>query len=465
MEIFKNLFRDKGYIDGITIINLAGEILFTAKFNNLLNESEDGNCEIVGKNFFEIYDRLTPETSTIYRAMELGMPVYTERQRLEPAGKAPLEITSLSIPIRAGNRVVGAIDLSSQEREATVPDEAVMIDESVFRNATLDKLETGNSVAAYTLESILTQNEGIEALKAYVPVIAACDLPVMICGETGTGKELFAQAIHNASKRARGPFIAQNCASIPDTLLESILFGTSKGAFTGAIDNIGLLELAEGGTLFLDEINSMPIPLQAKLLRVLQDGYFRRVGGKEIRKADAKIISALNTEPMEAIRSGCFRSDLYYRLSTMTLRIPPLRERKEDIPLLVNLNICKYNPVFGKHVKYVSSDLYKKLMDYDWPGNIRELEHVIIYGLSMIRDGQAELGSGDIAYKLQEMATLAEGPPSTEVKDLRSAMEEYERRLIRNALNTSNGNTTVAAKMLNVPRQTLQRKVAYHNLR
>ena len=301
----------------------------------------------------------------------------------------------------------------------------------------------------------------------YIPVGAACDLPVMIYGETGTGKEVFAQSIHNASERRDKPFIAQNCAALPDTLLESILFGTSKGAFTGAMENKGLFELADGGTLFLDEINSMPLFLQSKLLRVLQDGSFRSLGGSETKRTNVKIIAATNVEPLEAIEKGQLRRDIYYRLSMMSIRIPPLRERKADIGHFVKFYVNKHNGTFHKQVQYVSKDLLKKLEEYDWPGNVRELEHVIVYGMSMVDETSALLQYKDIKGKLllEKQADRKKTPESLEevpklCSSLREAVAAYEEKLIWQALEAAHGNISEAARILDVPRQTLQRKAS-----
>lgn len=462
MEVFKNLFNERGYVDGITIINVAGEILFTAKLNNKLNSPREDNHEIVGKNFFDIYEKLTSETSTTYKSMELGVPIYIENQTLKLREKKDIKITSLSIPIKSGNRIVGAIDLSSSEIEPKGNTNVIKIDSEMFKNANVEKLHRNKTFATYSVDNIISNNKKMLALKEYIEIAASCDLPIMIYGETGTGKELFAHSIHNLSTRKNAPFIVQNCAAIPDNLLESILFGTSKGAFTGAVDNIGLLELADGGTLFLDEINSMPTYLQPKLLRVLQDGTFRSIGSKEVKKVNIKIISTINIEPIKAIRSGELRRDIYYRLSVMCLNIPPLRDRKDDIPLLTNYNISKYNEVFDKNIKYVSKKLYSKLMSYDWPGNIRELEHLIVYGLSIVSKTKEKLEFSDIEYKFKELTAMNGSDNKLEIISLREKVENYEKDLIEKALLSTNHNVTMASKLLNISRPTLQRKVNYY---
>lgn len=246
MELIKNLFGEKGYIDGITIIDTKGEILFTVKFNSKLNSNSE-DYEVIGKNFYEIYENLSGNKSSMYKAMELEMPIYIKNQKLKPKNHKEILISSLSIPIKSGDRIVGAIDLSSEEisdSKKFEKDTEISLDE--LKKINLRNLSLNKNGAKYTLNDIITNNFEMKQLKEFIKTISDSYLPVMIYGETGTGKELFAQAIHNESKRKDRPFIAQNCAAIPENLLESIFFGTAKGAFTGAVDSPGLLETADG---------------------------------------------------------------------------------------------------------------------------------------------------------------------------------------------------------------------------
>lgn len=463
MKIMGDLFSGKGYINGITIIDLKGEILFTAKFNNKLNHEFEGNYEVVGENFFDVYENLNETNSTIYKAMELGIPIYVEDQILKSKNMEEIKISSLSIPIKYGNKIVGAIDLSISGDDKINFDDYMEIDQETFENNNVDKLREFENSAKYFIDDIITNNKNMLQLKEYINIAANCALPVLIYGETGTGKELFAHAIHNASPRRDKPFIVQNCAAIPENLLESILFGTSKGAFTGAVDNMGLLELANGGTIFLDEINSMPLHLQSKMLRVIQDGTFRRVGSKELKKVDVKIITSINEEPLKAINSGKLRKDIYYRLNVLNINIPPLRERKDDIPLLVNYYVAKYNKVFNKNVKYISKDLCQKLKRYNWPGNVRELENIIAYGLSVVDIKKKKLEFSDIKSKFNELLEIKD-EAHIKLEPLTKMVENYEKKLIEKALIQTEYNVTKASKILNIPRQTLQRKVKRYKL-
>ncbi|WP_125141174.1 sigma-54 interaction domain-containing protein [Clostridium transplantifaecale] len=466
MELMEKLFHGKGYIDGITIINLEGEILFTAKLNNKLSSQEE-NYDLVGKKFLDVYENLDPKTSTTIKAMELGLPVYVENQLLKAEGQEGIRITSLSIPIKSGKRIVGAIDLSMQENAAETEDsERIELSSAFFPIGGSGKL-LSRDTATFTIGDIIAVDEKMQKAREYIKIVAACDLPVMIYGETGTGKEVFAQAIHNTSARKGKPFIAQNCAALPDTLLESILFGTAKGAFTGATENKGLFELADGGTLFLDEINSMPIHLQSKLLRVLQDGHFRSLGARDVKTVDVKIIAAINTEPLKAIEQGNLRRDIYYRLSMMSITIPPLRERKKDIAHFVKFYVNKHNTTFNKKVQYVSKELIARLEEYDWPGNVRELEHIIVYGMSMVGENSNMLKLEDIEDKFNEMTSTPkenaeEG--NTLCSSLREAVDDYEKSIIVRTMKVTRGNISEAAKILDIPRQTLQRKIQQYGI-
>ena len=478
MKLLQELFHGKGYIDGVTIIDLKGEILFTAKFNDKLGR-EEPPAEMVGRNFFDIYENLDPATSTTFKAMECGLPTYVEHQSLKTSGKDEIFISSLSIPIKWAGRIVGAIDLSREEREEgeRVDVEAVPLPVPDLSADATRKL-TNRETAMFTMDDIIAEDRAMKRVKDYIPVVAGCDLPVLICGETGTGKEVVAQAIHNASPRRSKPFVAQNCAAMPETLLESILFGTSKGAFTGATENKGLFELADGGTLFLDEINSMPIQLQSKLLRVLQDGCFRSLGSRYVKTVNVKVIAAINVDPLEAIRTGHLRQDIYYRLSMMSINIPPLRERRGDIRAFIKLYINKHNATFRKQIRYVSRDLIEKMEAYDWPGNLRELEHMIVYGMSKVSGEDSVLHLADVREKFEqrlgEKCTREpeQGPaaPCTEPLpegscSLRENVRAYERRLICAALEEAHGNIAKAARRLDIPRQTLSRRVREYGLR
>ncbi len=278
---------------------------------------------------------------------------------------------------------------------------------------------------------------------------ATNDYPVLIIGETGTGKELTARAIHERSQRADKPFVAVNCGAIPDNLLESELFGYEKGAFTGAHKRkIGKIEYANGGTLFLDEIGDMPLNMQAKLLRFLEDLSFTRVGGNETIFADVRIIAATNVDLEKAVEEGRFREDLYYRLNVLTIKLPPLRERPEDILVLAKYFLNKYSNEVGKKIKGFSKDAEEALLSYKWPGNVRELINVIRKAVvltenKVLREKDLDLkrnGIGDI-YCVK-----------TDSLNLKENIERLEKDLLKKAFILTNGNITKMAKLLGISR-------------
>jgi formate hydrogenlyase transcriptional activator len=246
----------------------------------------------------------------------------------------------------------------------------------------------------HNFEEIICQSESFDRVLEAVEQVAGTDATVLILGETGTGKELLARAVHSASQRKDRPLVKVNCAALPATLIESELFGHERGAFTGALTRkSGRFELADGGTLFLDEIGDLPLELQTKLLRVLQDGEFQRLGGTSTLQVDVRVITATHRNLEEAVTNGDFREDLFYRLNVFPIICPPLRERKEDIPLLVEHFIGKYSAKTGKKIDTVSHKVMDALQAYDWPGNVRELENIVERAVIVSRETQLELGN------------------------------------------------------------------------
>ena len=298
---------------------------------------------------------------------------------------------------------------------------------------------------------IIGVNKHIKNILAMMEKVAKSEATtVLIQGESGTGKELVAKWIHYASNRAERPFVAINCAAVPATLLESELFGHEKGAFTDAkATKKGLFELADGGTVFLDEIGDMEMGMQAKLLRFLEDRTFRRIGGSKVMSVDVRIISATNKDLLKAIEEKDFRNDLYYRLQVIPLFLPPLRERKDDVLILANNFIDSYNKEFNKNVKGISSMAEKMLVEYHWPGNIRELKNVI--ERAIILGNEDTLLLEHLPLEIVAKSTAACCPPTTfKLPPEGVDIEEVEKELIRQALESSDGNQSKAAKKLNL---------------
>jgi DNA-binding NtrC family response regulator len=302
----------------------------------------------------------------------------------------------------------------------------------------------------------------MQELLRLLPKIANSNSNVLITGESGTGKEFAATAIHNLSSRKERNLVAINCASFPEGLLESELFGHMKGAFTGAVYNKqGLFEVAHGGTLFLDEIVEMPINLQAKLLRVLQNGTFRRVGGTTDVTVDVRIVAATNKNLTDEVSAGRFREDLYYRLNVVPLHIPPLRERKEDIPLLVDHFIKKFSPT----PRRLSPDAMKLLIHYPWKGNVRELEN-IIERLLLLTDKE-EITPPDIHLEISDTDRENTMLPKMEKTgiDLDAIVEGIEKKYLLEALQLTNGAKTEAAKMLNLSFRSFRHRLQKYGIK
>jgi len=286
--------------------------------------------------------------------------------------------------------------------------------------------------------------------------LASVDTTVLITGESGTGKELIAEALHFLSDRKEYPLVKFNCAALPETLLESELFGHAKGAFTGAHkDKIGRFQKADGGTIFLDEIGDISLATQVRLLRVLQDKTFDQVGGTTPFQVDVRIVTATNTNLQEKVKQGSFREDLYFRLNVMNVNLPPLRERHGDIPLLVQHFINRFNQQFKKRVRGVTNDVLSIFESYSWPGNVRELEHAMEHAFVLC---QGELITTEhLAQELVNMARNSQAPPA-------ELAPEEERAAIIVALQQAGGNKTAAAKLLGMSRRTIYRKLEEHNI-
>ncbi|WP_195269583.1 sigma 54-interacting transcriptional regulator [Eubacterium sp. 1001713B170207_170306_E7] len=298
-------------------------------------------------------------------------------------------------------------------------------------------------------------------------IAAKTDAPVLIWGETGTGKEVFAQSIHNYSAFSSCPFVAVNCSAIPEALLESTLFGTCKGSYTGAVNRRGLLEEAENGTLFLDELNAMDIGLQSKLLRVLETGRFRAVGGQEEKPCKCRIISAINEEPFQAIENNHLRADLYYRLAVFSLELPPLIKRREDIAETAEFFIGAMAPVLGKKVTRLSAAVKQIFECHSWPGNVRELRHIITQAIYFAEKDEPFIKPHHLPEYLLKTKTV---PPSPEPPDtggeesLARLMNAYEAKIIERALEKNGHNISQAARQLHISRTNLHNKIKKYQL-
>ncbi|MBY0096658.1 sigma 54-interacting transcriptional regulator [Mesobacillus maritimus] len=426
--------------DGITI------------YYNEVAAKHDGleKQEVLGKPLLSVFPSLNEKSSTLLNVLKSREPLYNKTQTFVNLHGKRIETVNTTLPIVVNDQIMGAVEIAKDyTRLKELAEKLVDIQRSI-KPVTV---KNDGQQASYTFEDLLTKNENFNQTKKRAEKLAPSSSPILIFGESGTGKELFVHAIHQASKRCNGPFVAQNCAAIPESLLESILFGTSKGGYTDAVDRPGLFELADGGTLFLDELHAMPMLLQAKLLRVLEDGVIRRVGGLSVQKVNVRVISAMNIDPQKALREKQLREDLFYRLNVLTFELIPLRQRQEDILFLAAKFIHTFNHQMGKNVVGLTEETARLFKSHTWPGNVRELKHTVEYMMSVSET---------------EVLSLAHLPPmlkkslsslSHQRSNLKQQLKQYENKLIEAALIESEGNVQKAARILGIPRQTLQYKL------
>ncbi len=391
--------------------------------------------EAVGRLCREVLKADVCEAGCALReTMETGRPIVNKRVDIVDARgrRKPITISTALLQDKRG-RIMGGVE--------------------TFRDMTLVEELRKQVQKQYCCEDIISRNPRVRQLFEVLPRVAQSDCTVLIDGETGTGKELFARAIHNAGRRKKEPFVAVNCGALPDTLLESELFGYKAGAFTDARrDKPGRFALAKGGTIFLDEIGDVSPAVQVRLLRVLQEKTYEPVGGVGSVKTEARVITATNKNLQELVDKGLFRKDLFYRINVVRFRLPPLRERREDIPLLVDHFIQRFNTRYGKSICCVSNEVMAGLMNYSFPGNIRELENVIEHSFVLCQGQVIEKRDLPEVFHGQEAAGQ---DASGEFRTLK----QMEAVMIEQALRHHDGNRAAAARELDINPSTLFRKL------
>ncbi|HEY2421381.1 MAG TPA: sigma 54-interacting transcriptional regulator [Neobacillus sp.] len=443
----------KSIDEGIHVVNTEGKTIF---YNDVAarHDGMDVN-EVLGKHLFAAFPSLTKDSSTLLRVIKTTKPIYNQTQVYVNLHGIRIDTINTTLPIFLENEIIGAVEIAKDYSRMKLLAERLLDLQKGFQKS--GEKKTLKQVQ-YTLNDLITINPSFINMKNEAKRLAKSDSSILVYGESGTGKELFVQGIHQESLRCNGVFIAQNCAAIPETLLESILFGTSRGSYTGAVERKGLFELADGGTLFLDELNSMPIELQAKLLRVLEDGVVRRIGSTQNITVNVRIIAAMNEHPAKALQEQKLRSDLYYRLNVFTFSLLPLRDRKEDVLFLTNHFIHIFNQKLHKNIEGTEKKLEEFLKRHQWPGNVRELKHTIEYMMNVCEGNR--LMAKDLPIMLKQLTTHAEKKEKqVKILSLRKNLEELEKRLITDALVETRGNINQAAKLLEIPRQTLQYKI------
>ncbi|MBW5448581.1 PAS domain S-box protein [Cohnella sp. CFH 77786] len=459
---------------GVHFIDREGNTVF---YNEKMGEMDGFDREqVLGQNIFRLYPSLTQETSTLAKALRSGQELPEHIQTYYNVAGKRITTINRTYPLFEKGEIVGAVEVAKDITGIVhLHDQILDLRHQLYQVKQKDTKTKGT--ARYEFSDLIGRSPPFAEALALAKKTSRTGSPVMICGPTGTGKELFAQSIHNAGARRHRPFVAQNCAAVPGDLLEGIMFGTARGAFTGAIDRPGLFEQASGGTLFLDELNSLDLHLQAKLLRVLQDGMVRRIGGTSEQQTDVRIITALNTDPKEALERGLLRHDLYYRLNVISLHLPPLHQRKEDIPLLAEHFIEKLNPMFGTRIAGISPSALDRMLAYAWPGNVRELSHAIESAFNMVELDADIIEECHLPAYLRTGASSAGEPFSAAVPrsqegpvsgaagvNLADRIQRMEKEAIVHALESHGYNVSAAANALGIKRQSLQYKLGRYGI-
>lgn len=483
--ITKELLIDiiEHFYAAVYITDEKGNMLYLNRAAEVMDQLE--REKVIGKNLAEIYSNTVFQdnmNSPCLDSLETGKPHIQENLEWYLADGTRVNAITSTYPLLENGETKGVYAISEDVdklRKHLIKQGAFHTKKSYrLRNKVL------KNGTQYVFNDIIGESEIIKNTILIARRFASKKLPVMIYGETGTGKELFAQSIHNASSFVSGPFVPINCAAIPENLLESMLFGTVKGAFTGAVDTPGLFEKAEGGSIFLDEINSMPIMLQAKLLRALQEKEVQRIGDTKIRKINCRIISATNKLPSEAIQDNELREDLYYRLSTGMVWLPNLRERGDDIDLLINYYIERSNEEQDANIVATSQELRQLLHAYFWPGNVRELANVIESAMNMTADGETTLDvrhlptylkqhfseeisnipqAQDIFY-LRNEERKHDTPYISLYSDINTMVDSYEKEILLFAIAAAKGNISRCARKLGISSQSLTVKLKKYNI-
>lgn len=452
--------------DYILVVNKEYEIVYNSRFDRKMGASSGPRPY---KNFFEMYPSVGKGESSIVKTMSTGTPIFNEAQEWTDINGKVYVTENLTLPIFNEGQVVGVVELTKDLTNMGNLESKPEFLDSINREGKYHPNRDSNDRTSF--EDILTINDSMLNAIEQARTFAQNNNPTLIYGETGTGKELFAQAIINYMKSPKQKVIIQNCAAVPDNLIEGILFGTTKGSYTGAENRKGLFEEADGGIFFLDELNAMPYSVQGKLLRVLQEGTFRPLGASKEKKVSVKIIAAINVDPIEAMENNTLRKDLFYRLSSNMIYLPPLRERPDDIEYLTDNYIDLFNNEYGKKVKGISDDLRDFFLEYNWEGNVRELKHVIESMVTMtnseildIKDIPVYL-NGKHKEKGHKKQDTHSGDSRImidlegESLNLRDTVNRVERELIIKVLEDCGGNKTKAGEILGIPRQTLKYKM------
>jgi arginine utilization regulatory protein len=443
--------------EGIQIYDKNGHFLSCNPASENLENYNRADFE--GKHLLDLYD-VKEEYSTILTVLRTQKPVSNRCDRFEIKNGKSLTTINSGYPLKLAKKLYGAVvfesDLSVLKQ---VENKALNLETYV------DKGQSAKENELYKFDDIIHSSKSMEDIIHFSKKISLTDSSILVVGATGSGKELIAQSIHSFSRRRHKNFIDINCSAIPYNLFESMFFGTEKGAFTGSIAKKGFFEMAQGGTIFLDEVNSISPQMQAKLLRVLQEKKFQRIGGSEYIKCDIRVIAAINEDPFKLIEQEKMRSDFYYRISTIKINIPPLKERKEDIHILADHFLKELCNLYNKSNLTISEDVLHIFLNYDWPGNIRELQNTIEYSFNCTSDNELEIALDCLPDYLKSLKSKTNKLPqmnkyitskTSNLGTLEERLKILEKEIINQTIELNNGNITQSAKILGMSRQSLQ---------
>jgi len=437
--------------EGVVIADVNGIIRF---FNDTQAGIDDIDPEYaVGRKITEIY-QLSGKTSAVMRCIGTGRPVPDETMVYRTRLGRVANTINHAYPLYMKGRLVGAINFSKNYQ---------LLEKTIFQEEKHLSQKKSSKGSYFCFNDITGSDPALCRAVKIANLASVSPSSVMIYGESGTGKEMFAQSIHTRSSRRTKPFIPVNCAAIPENLLEGILFGTSKGAFTGAVEKRGLFEQACGGTIFLDELDSMPLGLQAKLLRVIQEKKVRKLGALRETDLNIKIISSVGRHPEKIIKNGLLRTDLFYRMGVVFIMLPPLRKRKSDIDELTRYFIDELNIALNRNVTGISSDVRMLFAHYDWPGNVRELKHVIEAAMNVIEDGRI-IKKEHLPFHIFHFTENDEPGSGGADMTLAGLMADHEKQILRLALEKYRGNAARAARSLGVSPQSLHYKLKKYKI-
>ena len=456
---------------GIQIYDKNGNAVFFNTATRKISGIPE-NMKVEGRHLLDLYDE-NEEISTVLTAIRTGSPVFNRVDHFKLNSGKQLSTVNTAYPLFRRKELVGAVSVDMDQQY--IKKELKRLQEA--ENAMKTFREGGEEIrfSGYTFDHII--GRGMAEAVRLAKKAADSGNNVLLVGETGTGKEIFAQSIHRESRRSKNRFVALNCAAVPETLIESILFGTVKGSFTGSENRTGYLEQADGGTLFLDELNSMSLSMQSRLLRVLQENVFRRVGGEKDIRVNVRIIASCNEDPFKAIEENRIRRDLFYRVSTIMIELPPLRNHTEDLEELIRYHIRANDRYFLHTFTEIDREVMELFRNYSWPGNVRELFHVLDYARNVTEEEVLRTGSLPPYLRKRETRKAAGVPAGREAyagasgnefnfseNTLQDILDVYEHRALMAALEHYGYNITKTADALGIRRQSLQYRIKKYGI-